>query len=315
MKSAKFILIDTGSESNRIMMSDVGMMENGIQRSKTYETGSRILDSLIRLHFSYAITQKVNLPGKSIWDRYCVLDKLTGDDGYEYFIVIVNNAIHNIHIFSLILDPFEHLPVNVQKQLNAVNWDRVFSFQKSDCEKYGFEFTDKIYSKVDIEKYAVPSDPKSDVYFIGLAKDRMDKIYTIYKELTDAGCKCDFTVIIGKRKLAEYQTKYPGISFQTNRVPYTEVLRRIAATKCILEFCAEGQDGLTMRFYEAVFYNKLLITNNQTAIASELYNPNYMKIINESDDFNIGWILNEVKVNYYYNYEYSPLRFLSDLAK
>lgn len=56
----------------------------------------------------------------------------------------------NIHIFSLPLDPFEHLPLNVQKQLNAVNWEQVFSFQKSDCLKYGFEFTDRIYSKADI---------------------------------------------------------------------------------------------------------------------------------------------------------------------
>lgn len=48
MKPAKFILIDTGSESNQIMMSDVGKMENGIQRSKTYETSSRFLDTLIR---------------------------------------------------------------------------------------------------------------------------------------------------------------------------------------------------------------------------------------------------------------------------
>ena len=69
MKPTKFILIDTGSESNQIMMSDVGKMENGIQRSKTFETGSKVLDGLIRIHFSYEITQRVNLPGKSIWNK------------------------------------------------------------------------------------------------------------------------------------------------------------------------------------------------------------------------------------------------------
>ena len=329
MKPSKFILIDTGSESNRIMMSDVGKMENGIQRTRTYETGNKFLEALIHLHFSYAITQFVNLPGKVIWNRYCVLDELIEDGGFEYFIIIVNNAIHrlsvkhlnelqrrsNVHIFSLILDPFEHLPKNVRKQLMAVEWDKVFSFQRSDCEKYGFEFTDKIYSKADIEKYAVPSDPKTDVYFVGLAKDRMEKIFCVYRFLTEKGCKCDFTVIVGKDELAEYKAKYKGISFETSRVPYTEVLRKLSATKSILELCAEGQDGLTMRFYEAAFYNKLLITNNQTAKNSELYNPIFMQVVRDYSEIDAKAILETEEIDYNYNGDFSPVHFVSRLPE
>lgn len=329
MKPTKFILIDTGSESNQIMMSDVGKMENGIQRSRTFETGSKVLDTLIRIHFSYEITQRINLPGKSIWNKYCVLDKLTEDDSCEYFIIIVNNAIHrlsvthlnalqrkdNIHIFSLLLDPFEHLPINVQKQIKAVNWEKVFSFQKSDCLKYGFEFTDRIYSKADIEKYAVADAPKSDVYFVGLAKDRMDKIYEIFQKLSGAGLRCDFTVIIGKDEVTKYQKKYPGISFNTSRVPYSEVLRKLAATKCILELCAEGQDGLTMRFYEAVFYNKLLITNNKTAKESQLYNAAYMQVVENFSEVNIDRIKNMDQIDYEYQGTFSPAHFVSSLPE
>ena len=323
MRSIKFILIDTGSESNKIMMSDVGKLGNGIQRSKTYETGNRFLDTLIRLHFSYEITKRINLPGKSIWNKYCVLDKLTSDDNTDYCIIIVNNAIHrlsvkhlnemqnkdNIHIFSLLLDPFDRLPKNVQAQLKSVNWEKVFSFQRSDCEKYGFEFTDKIYSKVNIDDYSVESDPKSDVYFVGLAKDRMDMIYEIYRKLTGAGCICDFTVIIGKNELDEYKKKYPGISFKTSRIPYSDVLRRLSASRCILELCAKGQDGLTMRFYEAVFYNKLLITNNQTALTSELYDARYMQVINDCKDIDIKKVRELTPVNYGYDGSYSPIYF------
>ena len=101
MKKRKFILVDTGSESNQIMMSDVGNVENGTQISKTYETGNKILDNLIRCHFSYAVTQKLNIPFKSIWNKYCVLDKLTKDDTFEYYIIIVNNAIHRISVRHL----------------------------------------------------------------------------------------------------------------------------------------------------------------------------------------------------------------------
>lgn len=328
MRPTKYILIDTGSESNQIMMSDVGKMENGIQRSKTFETDNRFLDALIRLHFSYAVTQRVNLPGKSIWNKYCVLDGLTKDGSLEYFVIIVNNAIHrlsvkhlnklqereNIHIFSLLLDPFDHLPRNVQKQLKAVNWEKVFSFQRSDCNKYGFEFTNRIYSRADIEKYAVANDPKIDVYFVGLAKDRMEKIYEIYRRLSNAGLKCDFTVIVGKDKVAEYQSKYVGITFKTNRVPYTDILRKLAATKCILELCAEGQDGLTMRFYESVFYNKLLITNNRTALDSDLYNPEYMQVVKDYSRIDIPKIQNTSQIDYKYQGTFSPVHFVKSLS-
>lgn len=107
----------------------------------------------------------------------------------------------------------------------------------------------------------------------------MDKIYEMFQKLTGDGLRCDFTVIIGKHEATEYQKKYPGITFKTSRVPYSDVLRKLAATKCILELCAEGQDGLTMRFYEAVFYNRLLITNNKTARESPLYNATYMQVV------------------------------------
>ena len=187
----------------------------------------------------------------------------------------------------------------------------MYSFQKSDCEKYGFEFTDKIYSKVDIEKYAVESDQKSDVYFIGLAKDRMEKIYGIFQKLTAAGFTCDFTVIVNK--INNYQKMYPGITFKTSRLSYSTILRKIAATKCILEICADGQDGLTMRFYEAVFYNKRLITNNRSAKKSELYNADYMQIIETDDDICLERVIGQEETEYNYQGEFSPSYFIKKL--
>ena len=176
--------------------------------------------------------------------------------------------------------------------------------------RYGFEFTDRIYSRVDIEKYTVTTDPKSDVYFVGLAKDRMEKIYDMFEMLSSAGLKCDFTVIIGKGLISDYQEKYPGIAFRTSRIPYSEILRRLAATKCILELCAEGQDGLTMRFYEAVFYNKLLITNNKTAKESALFDPVYMKT-----ELDPNLIVESDLPDYQYHDEFSPVNLMEKIRK
>lgn len=79
-KKIQFILIDTGSESNQINMSDVRKMDNGIQISETHKHVNKIVDLLIRIHFSYIINTRVRLPGKHIWSKVCVLNDLIADN-------------------------------------------------------------------------------------------------------------------------------------------------------------------------------------------------------------------------------------------
>ena len=328
MKNTRYILIDTGSESNRVMMSDVGRMENGVQLTQTYRTGSRLLDLLIRAHFSYAVTRRIDLPGKAIWNRYCVLNDLTRDGDAEYYIVVVNNAIHrlsvkylnemarreNVHLYSLLLDAFDRLPANVGRMIRAVRWEGIYSFQRSDCEKYGFAFTNRIYSRADLSGY-MDGAPKSDVFFVGLAKDRIDAIDRIRQRLSEAGLVCDFTVIVDRARLKDCRKRYPGLRLLTTRVGYGEVLRGIAGTRAILELCQQGQDGLTMRFYEAIFYNKRLITNNPTALESPYYDPRYMAVIRSAEDLDPRWLSEGGEPDYHYNDEYTPARFVRSLSE
>lgn len=326
MKEIEFILIDTGSESNRTMMSDVGKMKNGIQITDVYSIKNPLLHSFMKAHFSYSINCKVILPGKKIWDRFSVLNNLTIHKNKEYYVIVVNNAIHkcsiktlnqmqkceNIHLISLLLDSFEKLPKNVQKMLKSTHFDLIYSFQKSDCEKYGFLFTNQIYSRAELPVYA--QNPTNDVYFIGADKGRIEKIYEAYKYLTSNRFLCNFTVVVASERKEAYQKKYPGLNLVTNRIGYYEILSEIANCKCILELCQEGQDGLTMRFYEAVFYNRKLITNNTTALTHECYNPAYMNVINSILDINLDMLRNPNPVNYYYDDKMSPVHFVNKMV-
>lgn len=328
MREISFILIDTGSESNRIMMSDAGKMKNGTQITKTYNHGNKLLNLLIKAHFSYLLTWKMDVSGKSIWNRFCVLNDLTKDDNKEYYIVVVNNAIHrlsvkylnqlngkeNVHLFSLLLDSYERLPKSIQKMIADTNFEKVYSFQKSDCDKYGFIFTNHIYSRADLSE--IHSDePESDVYFIGADKGRIWSIYSMYKWLSDSGFVCDFTVVVSKDDFQKYNQKYKGINLVTQRIGYMQILRKIAHTKCILELCQEGQDGLTMRFYEALFYNKKLITNNLTARTHPFFNRDFMQVIRDCEDINLQLLADMTTVDYNYENELSPSFFLESLVQ
>jgi len=327
MKDIEFILIDTGSESNKSMMSDVGKMENGIQITDVYDIKNAFFRLLMKLHFSYKINCKFILPGKGIWNHYFVLNKLIKDNNKEYYILVVNNAIHkfsikalnklqskdNVYLISLLLDSFEKLPNNIRKLLQKTKFDIIYSFQKSDCEKYGFKFTNQIYSRAELPKVN-NNVPMNDVYFIGADKGRIEKIYSIYKLLISNGFVCNFTVVVNKKHFDEYKAKYNGLNLVTKRIGYQEILTEIANCKCILELCQEGQDGLTMRFYEAVFYNKKLITNNTSAYEHYCYNPAYMNVINDISDINLNMLRSADKVDYKYQGEMSPVYFIQRIV-
>lgn len=328
MENIQYILIDTGSESNRINMSDVGKMDHAVQVSHTHRPVNKLVDFLIHAHFSYAVAGKVDLPGKSIWKKYCVLEDFITDPDKEYHVVVVNNAIHrlsvkylnklsekkNVHLYSLLLDPFMHLPKPVRNMITTTKFDRVYSFQKSDCEKYGFAYTNQIYSKADMTEFE-SGEKESDIYYIGAEKGRMKDIYAMYDFLSRKGFKCEFTVVVKKKDLETYRQNYQGIDFTTERIPYSEILKKINKTKCILELCQKGQDGLTMRFYEALFYNKYLITNNVSAKEHPYFDDRYMQVIKSVHDIEVSKIKPEEIVDYQYNNELSPVFFMEALVK
>lgn len=327
MDNIQYIMIDTGSESNKSMMSDIGRMDNGMQITNTYNVKNPFLHFLMKIHFSYFLNCKIILPGKRIWEKFFSLNSLLQDQNKEYYIIVVNNAIHkidistlnklheqkNVHVISLLLDSFDKLPRNVTKMIRKTDFDLIYSFQKSDCDKYGFKYTNQIYSKDILPESS--QNVKNDVFFVGLAKNRIDDIYKVYTLLTSKRIKCRFIVIVSKYKIHKLRKKYQGLILQTKRISYNQVLKEIANTKCILEICQEGQDGLTMRFYEALFYNRKLITNNKMAEQHPCYRKEYMDVYDKIENIDIEKIKRLDSVDYGYKNEMSPVHFCEIIKK
>lgn len=325
MKDKKIILIDTGSESNHFMMSDVSKMKNAIQISEPYKIKSTIMKLFFKLHFGFKLNKYFDFPFKSIWNKQCILEDILKKNDDEYYLILVNDVIrkfsdsylhklenmNNVHVYLLLLDAYDKIQPYFRRSVNKVRSEFIYSFQKSDCEKYGFQFTNTIYSMIDISN--MTDGKKSDIYFIGAEKGRVKVIYEIYKKLTKIGLQCNFIVITSLKSINNRKNKYPGLDFRTQRIDYKEVLQGIYSTKCILELCLEGQDGLTMRFYEAIFYNKFLITNNITAYSHELFNPQYMITFNTVEDIDTQFLHLDTVVNYQYKYEMSPTHFVEHI--
>lgn len=172
-------------------------------------------------------------------------------------------------------------------------FDIVLSYDKGDCEKYDLIFHPTPMSYVDI----TPSQDiyESDVYYLGLAKGRYDKICKAYKKCIDLGLRCDFHVL----QTPPDAIRLRGIHYDKNYMSYEENLMRVIKTKVILEIMQPNADGYTPRLWESIVYDKHLITNNQSVKTSDYYNKESLIGLSEfiqSDSSIIKWI--KTKVNH-----------------
>ena len=146
------------------------------------------------------------------------------------------------------------------------------------------------------------------MYFVGGMKGgREGVINDTYKYLYLKGCKCLFDLSAGGKKVE----KLKGVHYHIGWISYQEVLRSVSNSKCILEIMQENQAGATLRYFEAVCYNKKLLTNNTNIINFPYYNEKWMRIFKKPSDIDIDWILNDDIVDYHYSGDFSP-NFLID---
>lgn len=323
MNKQKVILIDTGSESNRMMMSDVGKMKNAVQISEVYEKKGKLWELLFKIHFGFKMNQRFDIPFKEAWDRYCVLNQLITDDSCDYYVILVNDVIRklspgylswlqtreNIHVTVLLLDSYDVMQPYFQRCVHRVQAANVYSFQKSDCERFGFHYTTSLYSRVSLENCGEEKQVY-DVYYIGADKGRIEEIYEIYKKFTENGLTCKFTIVADKKNYRSYKKRYGELNIVRKRISYSDILSEISKTRCILEICQKGQDGLTMRFYEALFYNKLLITNNASAQNHPLFHPDFMQYYRTVEDISLEPFIDNRTVEYGYKDQCSPKHFI-----
>lgn len=316
-----FYVVDSGSEANQYMFSDVKKLPNAIQTSNVFSISNPFLRLLNKVHLSTKINKIIDLPGKSIWDWAYLFDHRRLDENTTYWLIITNWSIcrfgksylekisrkKNVRLVLIYLDPVNAIPEFYKKRISGLQFSLIYSFDESDCKKYGWIYTNELYSKNEL---LLKEKPSNDVYFIGSDKGRAAELKQIYDRFCDAGLICDFHII------AEKDTPHisaAGFHIHSRRLSYKEVLDGVSNSKCILEIVQNGQSGMTMRPYEALFYNKRLLTNNRCLEDMPFYNPRYMQIYSTVDEINVSAIMSVETVDYGYHDEYSPISLLKHM--
>lgn len=173
------------------------------------------------------------------------------------------------------MDPYITGHMDIGKNLHVEQW----SFDKEDCKKYGFTFCNTFYCTD--EQRLNKAEEHTDVFFVGLDKGRYDYIMKIKQVLQNKGLNCDIRIIRDKNY-------YKNIIHNMKKhyckpIRYNEVLNAIQSTKCLLDINQNGQSGLSQRPFEALFYEKKLITNNPQIYSYDFYNKNNIYVIENED--------------------------------
>ena len=88
-------------------------------------------------------------------------------------------------------------------------------------------------------------------------------------------------------------------------VAYDVILERTLAANVIIDI-VDNNAPITLRAYEAVVYNKKLLTNNKKILEFKYYDRRYIQYFEKVEDINWDWVKESVNVNYSYTGDFSP---------
>lgn len=259
-----------------------------------------VMKQIMRFHLSHNINVVFPLPFKSIWSRYFMKGIHVPEDDDVYFIFCegMRLAYHedclryfrNKYRHSRLIHYFRN-PIAGPHSNMSETWRRVSSlydagitFSRYDADRFGLLYND--YWPCLLPEKEYQPENASDVFFIGIAKDRLPQILRVYERLAGAGLKCEFYVV----GVPESEQKYSDVIHYNQGMPYDGVLQAVKNTKCVLEILPYGENYSSLRPLEALCYRKKLLTTNLNAPSEWFYHPEIVSVFNDASDIDPEFI-------------------------
>jgi hypothetical protein len=177
--------------------------------------------------------------------------------------------------------PVEHL-------LNGI-FDEIYSFDKEDVKKFGFKTTNN-YNYLEKQPVSKKEDIKNQVLYIASFDNRLEIVTKLKTSFLKIGVSFRFIIVGKKTTLFKLKNKFSeaisGIELRRKRIDQNDLKKLYSETNAVLDLVREHQTGLSFRVFEAMAFQKKLITNNQTIKEYDFYNPNNILVIeNENHNF------------------------------
>lgn len=286
---------------------------------KNQAFSSAFINMIFRLSFSIMVNRHLKMPWKQKLLDLIYNSIKFGNDKHIIFVfsqgwydkaIIKWMKRKHPEIMSVLycddtIECFANEIPGMQPEMLGNEFDLVLCYNPGDVKKYGYTPTNVCLSKhIDLGNYFFK---ETDLSFIGQAKDRNTLLREI-KDYLEGKCTTDF-LLVGDADLNN-----GAIPVSEKYLDYKEYLSRECAANCILELVKGDTEGATLRCWEAVYYNKKLLTNWKGLFDFEFYDSRYMQFFEKPEDIDINFLTDRVAVNYQYYNQNSPELFLERIG-
>ena len=322
----RFYILGTGSDYIKYMWNDVLKKENVFflnQPMINYFPHKSIFYLIESKLYSFKLNLLLPIPGKRLWRKYYIISHINFDKNYKNIIIFSDvmriqtdyffwkklRTNNNLKYCLLLLNSCEHdfnaKSFTVKRILKSLNMDMIFSFDNHDALQYNLHYFPSLYSKIQLPEKNIKKE--YDFYFIGKKKNRYKIILDTYFTLKKRGFKCLFRITDVEEN---EMIKDDGIIYN-QYIPYSEVIEEISKSNGIVDIKIPEQSGLSLRYFEAVQYNKVLLTNNPSVLNMPYYKKNHIYYFENIDDIPNIVKIDENIINYDYDGCYSPINLAS----
>lgn len=208
-----------------------------------------------------------------------------------YNCIIVFDSLHSSNLLKYIHKRYRKRLIfwhwnPIEKDKDKAIWKETkeicehWTFNPEDARRYGMSLNNQFFfyqNQVDVSK-------KDLAFFVGADKGRYEKLMDIADLLENMDFIVDFHII---SKNSNDRREYIEHTF----LEYSNVIEHIQKAKVLVEVVQEGQNGLTARALEAMFFNTKLITNNLEIRNFDFYNDNNIFIIGEDSNDRLNMFL------------------------
>lgn len=163
-------------------------------------------------------------------------------------------------------------------------FSKISTFDAADAKLYGFDYFPLFYRK-EYAELKLKNSKEKTALFVGTYQDkRYNSVLELRERLNKIGIK---TTIKIKIPFYHYiKLKFKGIVLEKKylvfeNISFKEMLNLYSDSDIIIDAANDKQKGLTMRTFEALGADKVLLTNNSSILEEPFYDSKRIKFFDE----------------------------------
>lgn len=230
-------------------------------------------------NFYSKLVHKTNI--KKIKRQEYVLEELKHIGRMDSILVIrpdlLDTATHHTikqytsNYMAYLYDSTKRFPVD---NLLAGLFNKVYSFDENDVQQYGFtHITNYIY--LPKQKTTEGKNYQQQVFIIVSADERLKTLNKIAEQLSIN--KITYKFIVKANRKPSGLNK--NIAFTKKEIWHDRLIELLNESEVFLDLVRHEHNGLSFRVFEAMAYQKKLITTNASIKNYDFYNPNNIAVV------------------------------------